>query len=96
MVKRIGRARRKTRHLMRKDIRRRGKISLSSFFKSFKEGEKVVLKAEPAYQKGIYCRRFHGITGVVKGKTGSCFNVLVKNGKKTKMLVVHPIHLKKA
>ena len=95
MVKKIGRSRRKTRHLMKKKVRRRGKLSLSSFFKRFKEGEKVLLKAEPAVQKGVYFRRFHGKTGIVKGKKGNCYNVLIKDGKKSKTVIVHPIHLRK-
>lgn len=96
MVKRTGRARRKTRSLMKKHHRKRGKLSLSSFFKKFKEGEKVTLKAEPGIHKGLYFRRFHGRIGIIKGKTGSCYNVQIKDGKKSKTLVIHPVHLKKA
>jgi large subunit ribosomal protein L21e len=96
MVKRIGRARRKTRYQMTKHVRRRGKLSLSSFFKSFKEGDKIILNAEPAVQKGIYFRRFHGKTGIIQGKTGSCYRVLIRDKKKNKTIIVHPVHLKKA
>ncbi len=95
MVKRIGRSRRKTRHSMKKNVRNKGKISISSYFQEFKEGDKVTLKAEPAFQKGMYFRRFHGRKGVVKKKTGKCYEVMLKDKGKQKMLIVHPVHLKK-
>ena len=95
MVKRIGANRRKTRHKLSKNIRQRGKLSLTRFFQNFKEGEKVCLKAEPSVQKGSYFPRFHGKTGIIKGKTGRCYNVLIKDFKKQKTLIVHPVHLRK-
>ena len=54
MVTRIGGFRRKTRHKLKKTVRTRGKLSLTRFLQSFVAGEKVVLSAEPAYQKGMY------------------------------------------
>ena len=94
MVKRIGTARRKTRHLLKKGFRERGKISLKKFFQEFKVGQKVILKAEPGYQKGLYHPRFHGRHGIVKGKQGNAYLVEVKDIKKTKTVLVHPVHLK--
>ena len=95
MVQRIGGQRRKTRHKFAKSIRERGKVSLRSFFREFKEGDKVLLYAEPAYQKGIYFRRFHGKSGKIAGKQGNCYKVKIKDGGKEKNIVVHPVHLRK-
>ena len=47
MAKRIGGARRKTRHKFGKNYRRRGKISLTAFFQSFEIGEKVITIGNP-------------------------------------------------
>ena len=94
MAKRIGRFRRKTRHKLRKSIKERGKISISNYLYEFKLGDKVVLKAEPAVQSGMYFPRFHGIIGVVAGKQGNCFKILIKDINKEKTIIVHPIHLK--
>ena len=80
---------------MKKHYRTRGKISISKFFANFTGGETVALTAEPAHQKGIYHLRFHGRTAVVKGKRGDCYEVELKDGKKSKLLIVHPIHLTK-
>lgn len=96
MSKRIGGFRRKTRNKLKKSLRDKGKISINKYFQQFKIGEKVVLKAEPAIQKGMYFPRFHSKTGLVKGKKGSCYEIIIKDGGKAKMLIVHPIHLQKA
>lgn len=93
-MRRIGGARRKTRSIMTKPKRLKGKISLTKYFQRFEEGQKVALKAEPAIQTGIYFKRFHGRVGVIGKKLGTCYQVFLKEGSKTKELIVHPVHLK--
>jgi len=94
MVKRIGGTRRKSRFKMRKPVSSRGKISITNYFQKFEDGDIVQLKAEPAVQKGIYHLDFHGKSGIVAGMQGACYKVTIKDGKKEKCLLVHPIHLK--
>ncbi|MBS3163701.1 50S ribosomal protein L21e [Candidatus Woesearchaeota archaeon] len=94
MVKRVGGSRRKTRRKFAKSIRQKGKISLKNYFQKFKSGDMVCLKAEPAYQKGLYFRRFHGKTGKIIKSRGTCYEILFKDGGKLKTFVVHPVHLK--
>ncbi len=96
MVKRTGGFRRKTRHQLKKNVRTRGKISITRYFQKFEEGEKVILAAEPAVQKGMYFPRFHGKFGVIKNRLGRCYEVSIKDGNKTKIIITHAIHLKKA
>ena len=96
MTKRIGGFRRKTRSLFRKDKRTKGKISLGSYFQSFNIGEKVNLTVEPSIWKGMYHPRFVGKSGIIKGKTGRCYEILIKDNKKEKTLIVHPVHLRRA
>ena len=96
MVTRIGSARRKTRQKMTKNHRKRGKISLRKYLQEFKVGDKVILKLEPAVQKGMYFPRFHGLQGIIEAKKGKCYEVGIKDIKKEKIVIVHPIHLKKA
>ncbi len=95
MVMRRGGLRRKSRHKMAKHYRSRGKISVSRFFQQLSLGERVALVAEPAYQKGIYKTRFHGVGGEVVGMQGKCYKVRIYDGDKAKTLIVHPVHLKK-
>lgn len=95
MVKSIGGFRSRTRHKLKKNVRTRGKLSLTRFFQTFKLGDKVILNAEPAFQKGMYFPRFHGKTAVVANKIGTCYEVEFNDQGKTKILIVHPVHLKK-
>lgn len=94
MAKRIGRSRRKTRHKLRKNIRDKGKISISNYLHEFKPGDRVILKAEPAVQTGMYFPRFHGKAGIIKERQGNCYKVLIKDINKKKTVIVHPVHLK--
>jgi ribosomal protein L21E len=80
---------------MSKSTRKKGKISLTQMFAKFTVGDKVLLYAEPAVQKGIFHRRFYGKTGIVKGSQGKCYKVEVNDNKKPKIFVVHPVHLRR-
>ncbi|MBT4540267.1 50S ribosomal protein L21e [Candidatus Woesearchaeota archaeon] len=93
MTKRIGGGRRKTRAKFRKNIRQKGKMSLTKYFQKFEEGDRIKLIAESAIQKGIYHRRFHGKSGIVTGKRGHCYKIDIKDGNKPKEVIVHPVHL---
>lgn len=95
MVQRIGGSRRKTRGIFGKSVRQKGKFSVNKFFQNFEDGEKVVLKAESSYQRGIYFRRFHGKVGTILGKRGRCYQISVNDHSKSKTLIVHPVHLMK-
>ena len=53
------------------------------------------MKAETAVQGGMYHRRFHGKSGIVKGTQGRCYKVEIKDGDKQKTMIVHPVHLKR-
>lgn len=95
MTKRTGGFRRKTRHKLTKKRKKKGKISLRSYFQSFKVGDKVLLKAEPAVQKGMYNPRYHSKSGTIKGKRGNCYKLEIKDKNKIKTLIVHPVHLRR-
>ena len=95
MVMRKGGSRRKSRHKLKKDIRRKGKISFSSYFQAYAAGDKVHLVAEPSVHEGLFHRRFCMRAGIISGKRGFCYEVTINDGNKEKMLIVHPVHLKK-
>ncbi|MBI2662988.1 50S ribosomal protein L21e [Candidatus Woesearchaeota archaeon] len=94
MVKRSGGFRRKTRHKLSKNKVLRGFIRIRDYFQRFNEGDKVYLKAEPGIQKGMYFPRFHSKVGKIIAKQGRCYKVEIKDGSKTKTLIVHPVHLR--
>lgn len=95
MVKRIGSSIRKGRRKLVKPLKSRGKISLTRYFSKFSLGDKVLLKAEPAVQTGMYNLRFHGKVGIIGEKQGTCYKVAIKDGSKQKTLIIHPVHLRK-
>ena len=95
MVDRIGGMRRKTRGKLKKNVSSKGKISLRNYLQKLQTGDKVILIAEPAVQKGMYHPRFHGKQGIVSKSVGSCYEVQVKDYTKEKIVVVHPVHLRK-
>lgn len=99
MASNIGGMRRKTRYKLKKSVRSKGKFSLKQYFQKLNEGDKVVLKAESSYQKGMFHPRFYGKVGNVVKKLGlkidSCYEVKIMDGNKEKTVISHPIHLKK-
>jgi len=95
MVQRSGGNRRKTRHKLKKPLRRRGKVSVNACLQEFKQGDKVLLAAEPAVQGGMYHPRYHGKIGVIGAKQGECYYVTIKDFAADKKLLIHPVHLTK-
>ncbi len=95
MVQRIGSSRRKTRNKFKKGVREKGKISITRYFQKLESGDKVILNAEPAVQRGLYHPRFHGKMVTVKGLKGRSYVVELKDRTVVKELIVHPVHLKR-
>lgn len=95
MVVRKGGFRKKTRHLMRKNVRDKGKLSLTKYFQQFNAGDKVKLLADPTYQKGTFCLRYHGKNAIVQRNRGTCYEVTIRDGGKIKTLISHPVHLRR-
>ena len=87
--------RNKTRHMLAKDLRTKGKVSISKYFRKFKNGDRVTLVIEPSVQKGVFNPRFQGKAGIVKGKKGKCYEVVIKDNRREKTLIVHPVHMVK-
>ncbi|RLG18406.1 50S ribosomal protein L21e [Nanoarchaeota archaeon] len=87
--------RRKTRKKFRKKARERGKLNINLALQEFKVGEKVAIDVEPSFHKGMPFKRFIGKVGKVIGKRGRCYEVEVSEGSKRKVIVVHPIHLRR-
>ena len=85
--------RRKTRSLLTKKPRERGKIGLTKFLHEYKAGEKAVVKIDPSVHKGMPYRRFQGKIGVILNKKGRSYVVNVTQGEAEKEIIVRPEHL---
>ena len=84
----------KTRSILRKKPRERGKTGLSKILYDYKPGEKVVVKIDPSVHKGMPHRRYHGKIGVIADKRGRSYVVGITQGKAVKEIIMRPEHLK--
>jgi large subunit ribosomal protein L21e len=85
--------RRKTRYLLKRKPRERGKTGLSKVLREYEPTEKVVIKLDPSVHKGMPHRRFHGKIGVIAEKRGRSYVVNVSQGDAIKEIVVRPEHI---
>jgi large subunit ribosomal protein L21e len=85
--------RRKTRSLLRKNAREKGKTGLSKILMEYKTGDRVVVKLNPSVHKGMPHRRFHGKIGIIENRRGQAYVVNVTQGKTAKEIIVRPEHL---
>ncbi|MEM0056900.1 MAG: 50S ribosomal protein L21e [Candidatus Geothermarchaeota archaeon] len=59
-----------------------------------KIGDKVVIKIDPSYHKGMPHRRYHGLVGTIVGRRGRAFEVKVTKGNKEVLLIIPFEHLR--
>jgi len=85
--------RRKTRSLLSRKPRERGKTGLRKILHEYVKGEKVVVKIDPSAHRGMPHRRFQGKVGVIVQKKGSSYVVNVAQGDAVKEIIVRPEHL---
>jgi len=85
--------RRKTRSLLKRNPRERGKTGLSQILKEYEPDEKVVVKIDPSVHKGMPHRRYHGKIGIIVEKRGRSYIVNVPQGEAVKEIIVRPEHI---
>ncbi len=83
----------KTRSLLTRKSRERGKTGLTKILHEYAVGEKVVVKLDPSMHKGMPHRRFQGQVGLVSQKKGRAYVIQVTQGEATKEIIVRPEHL---
>ncbi len=96
MVKASKGYRRRTRSVMQKRARDRGLSPITKEFQTFDVGEQASVTIDPSIHKGQPHVRFQGETGTVAGKRGDAYLIDIKDGNKSKQLIVRPEHLRKA
>lgn len=80
--------------MKKKPVRTKGKLSFSKYFQKFKEGDKVSVIKELSVPSS-FPDRYQGRTGVIDGKRGRSYVVLIKDNEKPKKFIIQPIHLRK-
>ncbi|MFH1307485.1 MAG: 50S ribosomal protein L21e [archaeon] len=79
---------------IKKNIRQKGKIRLSEYFKELNEGDRVAVVKEPSLRAG-FPLRIRGDSGVIEGKKGKAYIVKLKDNNQVKRFIINAIHLKK-
>lgn len=77
-----------------KNVRQRGKIQLSEYFKILKVGDTVAVVNESSIPSS-FPQRIIGRTGKVINSRGRAKVVAILDGNLPKQFIIHPIHLKK-
>ncbi len=87
--------RRKSRAVLTKRVRERGKLPLTRLLTTYSEGEKVIIKIDPAVHKGMPHKRFQGQVATVVAKRGKAYVLAIPQTKITKTIIALPQHLRK-
>lgn len=86
----------KSRHIMKKSKREKGRPTVNKMMQTFNEGDMVHVKVDSSVHSGMPHRRFIGKTGIVIAKKGRCYIVNVKDMNAKKDIILHPAHLSPA
>ena len=62
--------------------------------RTFAMGEHVAIVIDPAIHHGMPHPRFQGQTGIITGMQGEVYKVEIYDGKKKKLLLCRPEHIK--
>ncbi|MFX0115184.1 MAG: 50S ribosomal protein L21e [Candidatus Hodarchaeota archaeon] len=84
----------RTRRLFSKHPRNRGLPPLGSLLTEYAPGDKVVIVLEPSVHKGRPHRRFHGKVAIVVNHRGRAYELTLKDGNKSKVIIARPEHLR--
>ncbi len=87
--------RRKSRSVLTKRARERGKLGLSKLLAVYEVGEKVIINIDPGIHKGMPHKRFQGKVGTVVEKRGKAYILDIPQRKTSKFVIAGPEHLRK-
>ena len=85
--------RNRTRSILRRKPRDRGKIALGRLLLNYEQGETVRISINPAVHKGMPHRRYHGRVGIVAERRGRSYVVEVASGKGPRLIIARPEHI---
>ncbi|MCD7782269.1 MAG: 50S ribosomal protein L21e [Methanosphaera sp.] len=83
----------RSRYKLKKSIRPKRANPISRKIQVFEVGQKVHIIIDSSIHRGQPHPRFHGVTGEIIGKTGKAYLVGIKDGNKSKELIIRPEHL---
>ena len=87
--------RRKSRSVLTKRVRERGKLGLSRLLAVYEIGDKVVINIDSAIHKGMPHKRFQGKVATIVEKRGKSYVLDIPQRKTSKMVIAGPEHIKR-
>lgn len=87
--------RRKSRSVLTKRVREKGKIGLSRLLAEYEVGDKVVINIDSGVHKGMPHKRFQGKVGTVVERRGRAYVLEIPQRKTSKLVIARPEHIKK-
>ena len=87
--------RRKSRSVLTKKVREKGKLGLSRLLAQYDLGDKVVINIDPAIHKGMPHKRFQGKVATIVEKRGSAYVLDIPQRKTSKYVIAGPEHIQK-
>jgi large subunit ribosomal protein L21e len=87
--------RRKSRKILTKRVRERGKLGLSRLLTKYEMGDKVVVNIDSAIHKGMPHKRYQGKVGTVIEKRGKACVIEIPQSKTVKLIIATSEHLRK-
>jgi large subunit ribosomal protein L21e len=87
--------RRKSRSVLSKRVRDKGKLPLTRLLTSYEEGENVVINIDPGIHKGMPHKRFQGKVAKVVGRRGRAYVLEIPQRKTVKTIIATPEHFRK-
>ncbi len=83
----------KTRSLLRKKPREKGKVGLSKLLEDYHLGDRVCIRIDPSVHKGMPHRRFQGKIGTIAERRGRAYVVEILMGNEKRKTIARPEHL---
>ncbi|HZY47001.1 MAG TPA: 50S ribosomal protein L21e [Candidatus Bathyarchaeia archaeon] len=83
----------KNRTLLRRKPRDRGKQPLGRLLIPYAPGQRVRIMINPAVQKGMPHRRYHGRVGTISEKRGRSYVVEVAGTRTPRLIIARPEHI---
>ena len=87
--------RRKSRSILTKRVRERGKLGLSRLLARYEVGEKVVIDIDSGIHKGMPHKRYQGKVGTIIERRGRAYVIEIPQRKTVKLIISTPEHLRR-
>ncbi|MFB6469802.1 MAG: 50S ribosomal protein L21e [Vulcanisaeta sp. AZ3] len=83
----------KSRKLLTKKPREKGRPGISRWLHEYEVGDKVIIDIDPTFITTAPHRRYQGKVGTVIGKRGKAYEIEIYVGDKRKVIITTPDHL---